>query len=74
MSEKNLQRAASKIASQKAIEKNATAFESYDYYRKVIDLIERANVATGKKRYFKSSVGSTINFEINRNGISSTRA
>ena len=74
MTGENSQGTTSEIFTRRIIEKNATAIEVYDYYRKVIDLVERANAAIGKKQPIKTSTGSTTDFEIDRNGISSTTA
>ncbi len=61
-----------KIFSGKVLEENATAFKVYDEYKKAADIIERAEIASGKRIIFKSDTGSTLNFEINRNGAYST--
>ncbi len=63
-----------RVASKRAIKKNSTAFKTYDNYRKVVDIIERAEFASGKRAIFKSGTGSTLNFEINRYGVYSTTA
>lgn len=63
-----------KVASKQIIDKNASAFKAYDNYKKATDIIERADFASGKRVIFKSGTGSTLNFEINRNGAYSTTA
>ena len=70
-SHKNL---VSKVASRRALDENAAAFEAYDSYRKAADIIERAEFAAGKRVIFKAGTGSTLNFEINRHGAYSTTA
>jgi len=64
----------SRIASKSVLDKNTSAFKSYDNYRKASDIIERADFASGKRVVFKSGTGSTLNFEINRHGAYSTTA
>ena len=75
MSKRNSQKSLiSKVASKRILEKNAPAFESYGNYRKAADIIERAELAAGKRVTFKAGTGSTLNFEINRYGAYSTTA
>ena len=74
MTKKNSQKLMSKIASKKVLEKNAKALKSYGDYRKTADLIDRADIALGRKPAFKAATGSTLNFEINQYGIASTTA
>ncbi|MDP3724331.1 MAG: hypothetical protein Q8R11_01715 [bacterium] len=64
----------SRVAPKRVLDQNAGAMKSYDNYRKAADIIERAEFAAGKRVIFKSGIGSTLNFEINRYGISSTTA
>ncbi len=71
---KSSQKLISRVASKKVLEKNAEALRSYDYYKKTSDLIERVDVALGRKATFKTDTGSTLNFEINHYGVSSTTA
>lgn len=63
-----------KVASRRVLNKNGVAFKTYDTYKKTIDIIERAEFASGKRAIFKSDIGSTLNFEINRYGAYSTTA
>jgi hypothetical protein len=74
--EKKLQKKSSmsKVAPKSVLDKNAGAFENYDTYKKAADIIEQTDIAAGKRVVFKSETGSTLNFEINRYGISSTTA
>lgn len=74
MTKKNSQKLMSKIASKKVLEKNAKALKSYGDYRKTADLIDRADIALGRKPAFKAATGSTLHFEINQYGIASTTA
>ncbi len=71
---KSSQKLISRVASKKVLEKNAEALRSYDYYKKTSDLIERVDVALGRKVTFKTDTSSTLNFEINHYGVSSTTA
>lgn len=64
----------SKVASKRIVDQNAVALKTYDTYKKTVDIIERAEFATGKRVSFKSDPGSTLNFEINRYGARSTTA
>ena len=63
-----------KIASKKTLDKNAEALKSYGFYKETSDLIDRADIALGRKPAFKSVTGSTLNFEINQYGVASTTA
>jgi len=64
----------SKVASKKVLRQNAKALKSYSFYRETSDLIDRADIALGRKPAFKVANGSTINFEINQYGVASTTA
>lgn len=72
MTKKSQEKILSKIASKKIIKQNNEALESYGYYKKTSDLIDRADIALGRKPAFKVANGSTINFEINQYGVAST--
>ncbi len=61
-----------RVASKKVLKKNAEALKSYDHYKKTTDLIERAEIALGRKPTFKADTGSTLNFEVNHYGVFST--
>ena len=63
-----------KAAPPAVLKANEIALESYKHYRETADLIERLDVVLGKKSSFKSDVGSTLNFEINRHALASTTA
>ena len=63
-----------KVASKKVLKQNAEALKSYGYYKETSDLIDRADIALGRKPAFKSATGSTLNFEINKYGVASTTA
>lgn len=71
---KSSQKLITKVAPKKVLEKNAEALKSYDHYKKTSDLIERVDIALGRKPSFKTDTGSTLNFEINHYGVSSTTA
>jgi len=53
----------SKVTSKKVLKQNAEALKSYGYYKKTTDLIDRADIALGRKPTFKSATGSTLNFK-----------
>ena len=72
MSEKFSKTLIFKAASKKVIDKNAQALKFYRHYKRTFDLIERTDVALGRKAILKADTGSTLNFEINRHGIAST--
>ncbi|MCX6789362.1 MAG: hypothetical protein NTZ42_02005 [Candidatus Gribaldobacteria bacterium] len=72
MSIKSSQKLISKVASKKVLKQNAEALKSYGYYKETSDLIDRADIALGRKPAFKSATGSTLNFEINKYGVAST--
>lgn len=72
MTKKTPQKLITKVASKKVLEQNAEAIKSYDYYKETTDLIDRADIALGRKPAFKAATGSTLNFEINHYGIAST--
>lgn len=74
MARKVFKKLVSKVASKKALDRNAQALKSYSDYKKTCDLIERVDVALGRKPLLKASTGSTLNFEINQHGIASTTA
>ena len=74
MAKKSSQDLISKVVSKKVLDKNAQVLKSYDQYRKTSDLIERVDVALGRKPTLKTDTGSTLNFEINHYGVSSTTA
>jgi hypothetical protein len=64
----------SKITSKRVLKRNADSFKAYDGYKRAVELVERAEVAVGRRVVFKSDTGSTLNFEINPHGAWSTTA
>ena len=56
------------------LKQNEEAIKSYDRYKETTDLIDRADIALGRKPAFKTATGSTLNFEINQYGVASTTA
>jgi len=74
MNQKTSQKLISKVASKRVLDKNSEALKSYDYYKKTSDLIEKVDIALGRKPTFKADTGSTLNFEINHYGTFSTTA
>lgn len=74
MTKKISQKLISKVASKKVLKQNAEALKSYDDYKKTADLIDRADIALGKKLAYKAANGSTLNFDIEAYGTYSTTA
>lgn len=74
MAKKTPQTLISKVASKKVLKQKEEAIKSYDYYKETTDLIERTDIALGRKPAFKAATGSTLNFEINQYGVASTTA
>ena len=72
--DKSSQKLISRVAPKRVLDKNTKALESYRFYQKTSDLIERADIALGRKPTFKVDIGSTLNFKINQHGIASTTA
>ena len=64
----------SKVTSRHVLDKNTSAFKAYRTYKDVAHIIDRAELASGRRVVFKSGIGSTLNFEINRYGAYSTTA
>lgn len=52
---------------------NKQAIESFEFYKKTIDILEKANLASGKTTAFKSSTGSALHTPINCHGNYSTK-
>ncbi len=71
---KTSQKLTSKVASKKVLKQNTEALRLYGYYKETSDLIDRADIALGRKPAFRAATGSTLNFEINQYGIASTTA
>ena len=74
MTKQSSQKIISKVASKKVLKQNAEALKSYGFYKETSDLLDRADIALGRKPAFKSATGSTLNFEINQYGVASTTA
>lgn len=64
----------SKIASKRVLRQNHDALKFYGIYKDTADLIDRADIALGRKSAFKIGASSTLNFEINHYGVASTTA
>lgn len=62
-----------KLMSKKDKKINVRALRAFDIYGKTARLLERANLAMGKKASFKASTSSTAHSTINTYGISSTQ-
>ncbi|OGN08410.1 MAG: hypothetical protein A2750_02555 [Candidatus Yanofskybacteria bacterium RIFCSPHIGHO2_01_FULL_45_42] len=74
MTKKIPQKLITKVASKKVLKQNEEAIKSYDRYKETTDLIDRADIALGRKLAYKSATGSTLNFDIEAHGIYSTTA
>ncbi|MCI0615393.1 hypothetical protein L0244_20585 [bacterium] len=74
MTKKSPQKLIEKVASKKVLKQNEEAIKSYDHYKETTDLIERTDIALGRKPAFKAATGSTLNFEIDQYGVASTTA
>jgi hypothetical protein len=53
-------------------ENSKAALEIVDYYSKVYGIIERTNIAMGRKRTFKAENSSTTNQRLNTNAYAAT--
>ena len=62
-----------KLISKKVKNANKKSFESFDFYKKTINIMEKADIAMGKKTAYSSTGGSTLNYKINIHGFSSTQ-
>jgi hypothetical protein len=49
-----------KVASKRVLDQNAFAFKTYDTYKKTADIIERTELASGRRAIFKSNTDSTL--------------
>jgi hypothetical protein len=52
---------------------NKKAFESFDLYKKTIEIMDRANIAMGRKTNYTTTQSSTLNYKTNIHGYSSTQ-
>jgi hypothetical protein len=62
-----------KIASKKTLNSNKVALKSFKFYKKTVGIIDRTNIALGKKAVFTPTQCSTINIKCDSHGISSTQ-
>jgi len=74
MTKKIPQKLITKVASKKVLKQNGEAITSYDRYKETTDLIDRADIALGRKLAYKAATGSTLNFDIEAHGTYSTTA
>lgn len=63
-----------KAASKRVCDQNSAALKIYDTYKKVADIIERAEFASGKRVSYKTDTRTTLDFKINLYGTYSTTA
>lgn len=64
---------AMKLIQKKTKDANKKALKSFDYYKKTLEIIDRADIAMGKKTTFASAQASTLNYKTNIHGYSSTQ-
>ena len=62
-----------KIASKKTLNLNKVALKSFKFYKKTAGIIDRTNIALGKKAVFTPTQCSTIHIKCNSHGVSSTQ-
>lgn len=62
----------SKIVSKEILDANNATFDILEKYKRTIGILERTNVALGKKMVFESTSGSSINGNINLNTLGRT--
>ncbi len=58
--------------SEKVLDANKQAIKIYDDYKSVSDLIKKVDDVLGRDSQFTTGAKSTLNFEINYNGVRST--
>lgn len=51
---------------------NKRAFDSFDFYKKTMEVIDKTNAAMGKKSVYTTTQSSTLNYRTVINGLSST--
>jgi len=61
------------LFSKKIKKANKKAFESFDFYKKTIEIMDRTDIAMGRKTTYTSVQGSTLNCKLNTYDISSTQ-
>ena len=71
---KSSQKLISTVASQRVLKQNAEALKSYDYYKKTSDLLDRIDIALGRKQSLSVCTGWTVNHGTGQYGVSSTAA
>ncbi len=74
MAQKSEPKLITRVAPKKVLEQNVEALKSYEHYKQMSDIIDRANIALGRKPAFVAGTGSTLNFEVDRYGVASTTA
>lgn len=58
----------------KVIKQNAEALKAFGRYKETSDILDRAEIALGRKPAYKVAIGSTLNFELNQYAVASTTA
>jgi hypothetical protein len=67
-----IERITRKLASKRDLSKNELSVRTYDLYKRTTEIIEIAEIASGRRAVVKSDTGSTLAFEINKHGAYST--
>lgn len=62
-----------KLLPKKTVNKNKLAIKSFNLYKKMADILERAYLASGRKPSFQTNTGSALKAQVNFHGISSTQ-
>ncbi|MEA2065029.1 MAG: hypothetical protein U9O66_01890 [Patescibacteria group bacterium] len=62
-----------KVASKKTLNANKVVLKSFKFYKKTSGIIDRTNIALGKKAVFTPTQCSTTNIKCSSHGISSTQ-
>lgn len=70
---RNTKRTLNKLFPKRTVEKNKTAIKAFNLYKEMADILERANLASGRKPSFQTNTGSALKTEVNLHGISSTQ-
>ncbi len=52
---------------------NEKASDSFDFYKKTMEIVRKTNVAMGKTKSYSSTQNSTLNYKIGIHGFSSTQ-
>lgn len=67
MNSSRLNSLVSKVVSKEVLDKNQSAVEYFDKYKKMVAVYERTSAALGRRIVYKTSSSSSINGKININ-------